>query len=380
LLPCNHVELRAQVNANNALRRVLILVPTLRGGGAERVIVTLLRFLDRAKFKLTLTVLDTRDAAYLSEVPDDVELIDLGARRVRAALFQVYRLIWQRRPDVILSTLGQMNLALAFLRAGLPNSVRYIARETVIVSYLPRVFTIPFWWFWAYRRLYKKIDLVVCLSHEMRRDLIDNFNCPAEKTVVINNPVDVERIQMLATEGTGVQQGVDAGNVQLVAAGSLIKMKGFDLLIEALALSRNSRLRLTILGDGPLLEPLQRLAAERGLASVVKFVGFQKNPFAFFARADAFVFSSRFEGFPNVVLEALACGTPVIAMPSPGGVREILEGIPGCFLADEVSASALAKIFDNFEGGYRLPANAVEPYQAASITKRYEQELLRAST
>jgi len=368
------------VNANNALRRVLILVPTLRGGGAERVIVTLLRFLDRAKFKLTLTVLDTRDAAYLSEVPDDVELIDLGARRVRAALFQVYRLIWQRRPDVILSTLGQMNLALAFLRAGLPNSVRYIARETVIVSYLPRVFTIPFWWFWAYRRLYKKIDLVVCLSHEMRRDLIDNFNCPAEKTVVINNPVDVERIQMLATEGTGVQQGVDAGNVQLVAAGSLIKMKGFDLLIEALALSRNSRLRLTILGDGPLLEPLQRLAAERGLASVVKFVGFQKNPFAFFARADAFVFSSRFEGFPNVVLEALACGTPVIAMPSPGGVREILEGIPGCFLADEVSASALAKIFDNFEGGYRLPANAVEPYQAASITKRYEQELLRAST
>src|SRR5438874_636849 len=101
------------------------MIPTLAGGGSERVLVTLLRHLDRTLFIPTLVVIDTRNAVFLNDVPSDVTLIDLGCTRVRYALPKLLRLIWRRRPDVVLSTLGQLNLALAILRPLLPNRVRY---------------------------------------------------------------------------------------------------------------------------------------------------------------------------------------------------------------------------------------------------------------
>ena len=117
-----------------AKRRVLFLIPTLTGGGAERVVVTLLQHLDRDRFDLALAVVDTRHAAFRDQVPSDVEFIDLGCRRVRHALPKLIRLLWRRRPDVVLSTLGHLNLALAIVRPMLPAGVRYLARETTVVS------------------------------------------------------------------------------------------------------------------------------------------------------------------------------------------------------------------------------------------------------
>ena len=105
-----------------------------RGGGAERVIVTLLRHLNRLDFRLGLAVVDMRGGGYRDDVPEDVEFIDLRCTRVRYALPKIMRLIWQRRPDVVFSTLGHLNLALAMLRPLLPNGVRYIGREACIVS------------------------------------------------------------------------------------------------------------------------------------------------------------------------------------------------------------------------------------------------------
>ena len=361
-------------------RHVLFLIPSLRGGGAERVVVTLLRHLDRRKFRLSLAVVDTRHAAYRNDVPSDVEFVDLHSSRVLSALPRIIRLIWQRRPDVVLSTLGHLNLAVAMLRRLLPNGVRYIAREATVVSQLPVAYSIPQWWFWAYRRFYGRLDTVVCQSRSMRDDLVANFRFPEEKTVVINNPIDGPYIRQLASEpvenGFFQRPADDVSTIHLVAAGSLTRVKGFDLLIEALALCANPRLHLTLLGEGPLLDDLQRLTAEKGLTERVRFVGFQKNPYAYFARADVFVLSSRFEGFPNVVLEALACGTPVIATPCPGGVREILDRVDGCVLADSVSVEALAKALTGFTPGHRVSPDVVDSYSISSIVGRYEQELL----
>ena len=360
---------------------ILFLIPSLQGGGAERVVVTLLQHLDRSKFHLALAVVDTREAAYRDDVPEDVEFIDLGCTRVRYALPKIVRLIWQRRPDVVFSTLGHLNLALAIIRPLLPNGVRYIARETSIVSENIRSCGRPSLWRWAYRRFYGRFDSVVCQSQYMRDDLMANFALSAHKAVVINNPVDMDRVRQLAAAPleTGFEptRGEDgAAPIQLVAAGRLSSEKGIDLLIEALALCGNPRLRLTILGEGPLRGDLERLARDKGVSQQVRFAGFQKNPYPFFARADAFVLSSRFEGFPNVVLEALACGTPVIAMPAPGGVKEILEGMPGCVLAESVSAESLAEAIGRMPFGRRLPPSVVNPYAVDRIVSLYAQELI----
>jgi glycosyltransferase involved in cell wall biosynthesis len=355
---------------------VLFLIPSLQGGGAERVVSVLLRHIERSRFRLTLAVLDGSDSVFRDDIPDDVEVIVLDRVRVRYAVLAIIRLIRTRRPEVVFSTLGHLNLALAMLRPLLPSACRYIARETSIVSLLESAFDVHFWWGWAYRRFLGRLDVIVCQSEAMRRDLVDNLGLSANKTCVINNPVDAQRIRQLALQPAAIDFSRDRsavnGTIELVAAGSLGRVKGFDLLVEAIALCANPRLHLTIVGDGPLRAELQLRAATLGVSAQIRFVGFQRNPYPYFAAADAFILSSRFEGFPNVVLEAMALGTPVISTPAPGGVRESLDRVPGCALADSVSADGLANAIRRFEFGHRLVADVVLPYAVDAITRRYE--------
>lgn len=362
-------------------RQILFLIPSLSGGGAERVIVTLLRYLDRSKFRLRLAVVDMREAAYREDVPEDVDLIDLGSSRVRYALPKIVRLIWQWRPDVVFSTLGHLNLALAIVRPLLPDGVRYVARESSIVSETLRAYSLPRLGRWAYRRYYRRFDSVVCQSRYMRDDLVSSFRFPVTKAVVISNPVDIDRIRRFAAEPVLTGMKSDTGDnaepfIHLVAAGRMVPVKGFDLLIESIALCADPRIQLTILGEGPLRGDLERLARDKGVVRQVRFVGFQKNPYPFFAQADAFVLSSRSEGFPNAVLEALACGTPVIATPAIGGVREILDGAEGCVLAESISAVGLARAIRCMPFGRRLASAVVAPYAVNKIVDRYAEELI----
>lgn len=370
---------------NAGRRRVLFIIPTLTGGGAERVVVTLLQHLDRSRFDLTLAVVDTRDAAFRSEVPADVSFVDLGCTRVLHALPKVVGLLWRTRPDVVLSTLGHLNLALALLRPLLPGATRYLARETTVVSYGLAEYGRPRLWAWAYRRFYRRFDRVICQSVAMRDDLVAHFGVPAQRTTVINNPLDLERIAAMAAlplpDGSPPMKPgqPEPAPIHLVTAARLVEQKGVALAVEALALADNDRLRLTVLGDGPERPKLEALARERGVADRVHFAGFQANPFAFFARADAFVLSSQYEGFPNAVLEALACGTPVVALPAPGGLREIIEPIAGCVLAEGMSAHALARALDRW-CRVGVPHDATARFALTTIVERYAEELMTDRT
>lgn len=362
---------------NEDRRHVLILVPTLQGGGAERVMVTLLRHFDRARFRLTLAVVDARDAIYLQDVPADVDFVDLGRRRVRHALPKILRLVWRIRPHVILSTLGHLNLALALLRPFMPRDIRLLARETIVVSQNLGQQGNAWIWALAYRLLARKFDALICQSRDMQQDLVMNFGVPASKTVVINNPVNVAQLRQLAAQALAAHAPSLGGEgvLKLVAAGRLVPQKGFDLLIEAISRCRGVAIQLTILGEGALRTTLEAQARALGVVDRVHFAGFQANPYPFFRAADAFVLSSRYEGFPNVVLEALACGTPVIATPAPGGVREIIEDVPGCVLAQDISAVELARAIQAYPGKSALPDALMAAYAADRITRRYEDLL-----
>jgi glycosyltransferase involved in cell wall biosynthesis len=370
-----------ETHVNGIRRRVLFMIPTLTGGGAERVIVTILRHLDRNRFLPILAVVDTRNARFIEDVPEDVQFIDLHCARVRYALPKILRLMWKQRPDVVLSTLGHLNLALAILRPLLPNGVRYVARETIVLSAHLEMKSWAWLWRMAYRRFYGRLDLVICQSQDMQKDLVQQFNLPPTKTIVIHNPVDLTRIRQLSSAPLEPdhRQRNGRGNcnsLRLVSAGRLTYQKGFDLLIDAVALSARPAIELTILGEGPLRQELEQRALVRGVAQQVKFLGFQKNPYPYLADAHAFVLSSRFEGFPNVVLEALSCGTPVIALPAPGGVREILEGLSGCIVTESISAESLGEAIRDFSSGRVIDHHIVEQYAVEPITRRYEQQFM----
>lgn len=363
--------------ARPARRHVLFVLPSLQGGGAERVMVTLLRELDREAFRLTLAVVDLSNAVFLADLPDDVELIDLNRRRVREAVPAILGLVWRLRPDVLFSTLGHLNLLIAMLRPLLPRKLRFIARETAMVSHGMRAFRHPGLVRALYRRFYCKLDLVVCQSEAMREDVLRTFRMPEGSTVVVNNPVDIARVRARSQEPGAAWPPAQAGARRLVAVGRLGPEKGFDLLIEALALLGDAPpLQLAILGDGALRQELEALARARGVAGRVHFAGFQRNPYAWIAQADVFVLSSRHEGFPNVVLEALACGKPVVATPAEGGALEILAHARDCVVAEAVSAEALAAALRRWlaqpragteEGGHGVP----ERFHLGTIVARY---------
>jgi len=161
----------------------------------------------------------------------------------------------------------------------------------------------------------------------MQEDLVGNFGCHINKLAVINNPVDVETINGQAQKGERVFTN---GVFNILAAGKLKYQKGFDLLIQSMSHIRRNNWHLTILGEGVEEKKLKQRAKKLNLSSKVTFAGFVDNPYKYMAQADLFVLSSRFEGFPNVVLEAMACGKPVVAFDCPGGISEIIkDGING---------------------------------------------------
>jgi len=358
---------------------ILFIIPNLTAGGSERVMTVLLRNLDREKFKVSLAVVDMKGQVFLDQIPSDVEVIDLNCDRVRYAIPRLISLIWRKRPKLVFSTLGYLNLAVAIFRPLLPRSIKFVARESSVVSEVIKRRRFPTLWTWAYKMFYGRFDVVICQSKYMRDDLIANFGLSPHLTRIIHNPVEIEKIRELAESDIAmVGESKNSAEKWLVSAGRLVPVKGFELLLTAVAKCLDLPIRLLVVGDGPLRLQLERLRTDLGLEDRVTFVGFQKNPYSFFARADALVLSSHYEGFPNVVLEAMTCGTPVISTPAPGGVIELLTGVSGCYLAKEVSSDSLAEVIRDWYKGSRkrLAPDCVEAYSVSKIAKQYEDTFL----
>lgn len=336
-----------------ARKKVLFLVPSLITGGAQRVFSVLLRHLDRARFELHLSVLQGT-GPYMKDIPADVTIHELKVSRVRYALPAIIRVIRKVRPDTVLSTLGHLNLTLIWAKPFMPKGTRLLIREAAIAtSFLDDETSYPRLWKWMYRHFYRHADKVVCLSDSMVKDMAERFGLPREKLVRIYNPIDVERVCKLAEAG-----GNPFVNAcpHIVAASRLSRQKGFDVLLNAMpaVIARVPTACLWILGEGPLELELKEQAKELGIAEIVKFSGFQENPWPYVKNADLFVLSSRYEGLPNVVLESLALGTPVVATDCPGGVREIRDaGNP----VPLVSAEAPAELADAIVAALADPQN-----------------------
>jgi glycosyltransferase involved in cell wall biosynthesis len=361
--------------------RILLVLPSLRGGGAERVFLTLLRHLNRQRFEPHLALL-SQEADYLHQIPGDVETHVLHAERVRYALPALLRLAWRLRPRVILSTLGHLNLLLILLRLALPPGTRLLVREAMFPSVSlpksrhPRLLAA------LYRRFYGRADLIICPSQAVVMDLEQNFGIPAPQMVLIYNPIDQRRI--LTQARSSISPYLKDG-VQMLAVGRLEYQKGFDLLLIAFAqvLRQKPAAHLTILGKGSERDCLINLADELGISQALTFAGFQANPYPYFYYADLMLLSSRFEGLPNVVLEALVCGTPVLACDTPGGAREIIQdGVNGWLVPGQNVDSLAAKMLTAMEqvatGRSPTPEQvqgSVARFGISNIIKQYETVL-----
>lgn len=307
-------------------RCALFVVPSLRIGGAERVMVTLANQL-AGQVDLHLAVLDAR-GPLRSQLSPSVTVHDLAARRALHSFAALRRLIWRLRPDAVLTTAFRMNLVATLLAPLLPPGTRLVIREvTVLEALLGRglrgaaVRTLA-------ARAFARAETVVCQTDAMRADLRSTLRLDPDRLVTIFNPVDYAAIRRRADEGDSPFAHEGPGP-HVVGVGRLEPAKGFDRLIHAFPalVRRRPEARLWLIGDGAAHRALQQASQRQGIAPQVHFAGAQENPFRWMKHADLFVLPSRREGLPNALLEALACGCPVVALDHPGGTREFLTRV-----------------------------------------------------
>jgi glycosyltransferase involved in cell wall biosynthesis len=324
-------------------KRVLFLIPAFSGGvgGAERVIITLLRHLDHTRFECHLGLV-LAGSAFLDDIPAEVVVHHMRVTRMRYCLPSIVRLAWKIKPQTILSTVSYLNVMSILARFCLPRNVRLLIREAVQPSaFIENDTEHPRLWEFIHRRLYRHADKIICLSDSMLQELAEHFLVPPEKLVRIYNPVDVA---MIRRKVEGTETPYSGPGPHVVAMGRLQHQKAYDVLLHSFSVVLKSipDARLTILGEGPLEAQLKEQAGGLGLDHAVSFLGFQKNPWLYAKHADLFVLASRFEGLPNSVLEVLALGTPILATDCPGGIREIQKAARQIILVPPESPGALA--------------------------------------
>ncbi|MFN7961185.1 MAG: glycosyltransferase [Thermoanaerobaculia bacterium] len=367
-------------------RRLALFVPSLRGGGAERVTVTLARAF--AGFGLPVDLLLAQaEGPYLEELPAGVRVVDLAARRVLRALPGLRRYLLEERPRALLSTLTNANVVAASARRLAREScpgldTRLVLREGNPVGQWAarsgqlRAQLMPA----LVRRCYPWADALVANAAELAAELAEELSAARPPIVVIPNPLDLAAFRAAAAERLEAADLPPGDGALLVAAGRLTEQKDFATLLRAFArLAGGSPApRLVILGEGPERPALEAQVRALGLGERVRLPGFRRELPAFLARAALFVHSSRWEGSPNVVAEALALGCPVVAAAGLGATAELLGGGRFGRLVAPGHAEALAQACREALADPGNPAERrarAEEFGAAGIARRYLEVL-----
>lgn len=294
------------------MHKIVFLDQCLEGGGAERVLCTIMRNLDPQQFDVHLIlVTELHDLKHL--VPDSATVHELGIANTRKALPAFVKKINQLRPDVVFTTTGRTGV-LAALGRIIGSSYHWIARYPNMPSRQIKSGALRTWRRALTQFFFRSADVVIAQSTEMAGDLIRYFKLNPDKIQTLPNPIDREQIESGLEDATNP---FDPSHQNWVAAGRLVEQKGFDVLLNAFAKvsPQHQTARLHLLGadfNGSRVR-LEQQAKTLGIFDRVIFHGFVSNPYPYYKYCDLFILSSRWEGCPNALLEALYLGRRVVA-------------------------------------------------------------------
>jgi glycosyltransferase involved in cell wall biosynthesis len=348
--------------------RVAFLLPSIRGGGMERLVSILLRGLDRSRFDVELVVLHRRgeNAAVRDALPDHVRITYFDKRSRLDAVRVLPRLVRHLRaspPSLAVGFMTYPNLMLLAAARMLPGRLPVVATEHVTPDAL-RATAGKRAQLWLAGRLYPGAAAVVAVSEGLRGALIAELHLPPARVRTIYNPFDPE-IDAMAAPSEPPHPWLVDGQPVLVAVGRLAQQKAYPNLLRALALVRREvPARLLVLGAGEERAALEALAAELGVAEAARFLGYVANPFPYMRQATAFVLASDWETMGFVLVEAARVGAAIVATDVEFGPNEIIEPERSGLLVPPADPRALAdailRILRDPELGQRLRAGAIE--------------------
>ncbi len=319
----------------------------LGGGGSERVALALMRqFVQRG---VSVTLVLHADAGELRHlVPLGVSIVVLGTHRAAADFLPLVRFLYRARPDILISNLHHDNVVgllargVAHTRTRVVICLHSVLSEEVVPSAGWKYRILPS----VYRTLQPWMAAIVAVSEGTAKDFARVCKVPRAQVTRIYNPVlDEDFAQKM--EEKADHPWFRSSVPVFVSAARLFKQKDHVTLLHAFARHRRERnARLFLMGSGPEQGSLEALVKQLGIGEDVVFAGFIENPLPYFRAAAAFVLSSRLEGFGIAIVEALGCGTPVIATECPVGPAEILDGGRYGRLVPVGDVAALAAAFD----------------------------------
>lgn len=305
---------------------ISILLPDLRGGGAERIRLVLAHEFVRLGHSVEFALMQTR-GEFLEEARDHFDIIDLNCPRARNLPITLARYMRRACPDAVLAAMWPLTTIAPIARRLSGQRCKVLVSEHGILSAQYAS------WGRAHRLAlrssmalgYRMVDARVGVSGGVAQDMAALAGMPPDLFDVIHNPVPPRP----APTNDALRQAEalwdTPSGARIVHVGSLKPVKNHPLLLRAFALIADPDARLMLVGTGQGEADLRALAADLGIAERVIFAGFHSDPTPFYITADLFALSSDYEGFGNVIVEAMACGTPVVSTDCPSGPAEILE-------------------------------------------------------
>lgn len=362
-------------------RPIAFFIPDLNGGGAQRVVVNLANALVDITEHPIHVVLVRKEGQFLDLLRPEVTVIDLGAKRTLFSLFKLAGYLNKHCPAVIMSSLNYANIICSLAHRLVGRPCRLVLREASVVRKpegglvkrlrMQRLQILM-------RYFYSTADAVVANSYDTFQTLVDTKITNPANSHILFNPVITQKDIERANAHHDPEVPTDLPYI--CAIGRLSEPKAFDILLDAFAKLKNQNIDLVILGEGELRSALNRQAKELGISERVHMPGFIDNPMAVLLRGEAFVLSSRWEGFGNVLVEALAAGVPVVSTDCPGGPRFILEDGAHGHLVPYDDPDALA---DGIEHSLTYPAGTPESrrqraadFSAEKIAREYLDRVL----
>ena len=326
--------------------RVGFVLTELIGGGAERSMLSIIGALDRDRFDPVLILFERRIE---HDPPRDVPLHVLSRRgvvgpgRMVSRIFELAALARRERLDLLVSFLTGPNLVatLAARRAGIPSLAGERSAPSFVLSRTNRQLRAPWLWSLLVRRIYPLASAILANTEGAKQELVAWLGVAPERITVVPNPIDLDRVRALAAEPL---DDPDLGSrPAIVHVGRFTYAKDHATLLHAFARVRAARPSMLVLvGGGEDEARVRALSVSLGLGRDVVFTGFTRNPYRYLARATLSVLSSRFEGLPNALIEAMALGIPIVSTACPYGPVELLHDGRCGVLVPVGDATALA--------------------------------------